>query len=107
MRTDNYPTKADLARLLAFLRKRIVFVARLLSQEEERLDQLECECAQALRILIESPAQNLPSLAPRRRAGEQQRILQAQAKQGAIAVRIETQPAGSAFAQIDGRVMML
>jgi len=107
MPQDKYPTGTDLARLLASLRKSIVFVARLLSKEEERLDHLECECKEVLKILGESPAHNLRPHAQRRRSDcrpdEQQRILQAQAKQGVNAVRIETQPTGAATVQIDGR----
>jgi hypothetical protein len=107
MPQDKYPTGTDLARLLASLRKSIVFVARLLSKEEERLDHLECECREVLKILGESPAQNLRPHPQTRRANrrpdEQQRILQAQAHQGALAVTIETQPTGAVCAQIDGR----
>jgi hypothetical protein len=107
MRPYNYPPGTDLARLLTSLRRRVVFVARLLSKEEERLDQLDCEYAEVLKFLAESPAQNPPPHAQRHRADcrpdEQKRILLAQATQGAIAVRLETQPDGSVSAQIDGR----
>jgi hypothetical protein len=83
-------------------------VARLLSEGEERLDQLECQCAEVAKVYAASPAVILRPPGPKHHSptptAEQQRILQVQAKQGAIAVRIETQSEGSVSARIDGRV---
>jgi len=102
---NKHPTAADLARFLASMDKRIGELARLHSDAEEQIDEIAYDFAEAAKVYAASQAAILhqdghqsPS-----QAAEQQRILQVQAKQGAIAVRIETPPTGAASAQIDGR----
>jgi len=104
---DKHSTATDLARFLASMGKRIGKLARLHSDAEEQIDEIECDFAEVAKVYAASPAAILRSRGPKHHSpaptAEQQRILQAQAKQGAIAVRIETQPDGSVFAHIDGR----
>jgi hypothetical protein len=104
---DKHSTATDLARFLASMGKRIGKLARLHSDAEEQIDEIECDFAEVAKVYAASPAAILRSRGPKHHSpaptAEQQRILQAQAKQGAIAVRIETPPTGAASAQIDGR----
>ena len=111
MFSTSKPKTAELAPLWDSLERRLKRMAGLLSAAEELHDGIVRDFAELLAAPGASPAAMLRLRRPTRSsapaADEQQRILRAQASQGAITVRIEAQPDGSSLAQLDGRSSVL